>query len=246
MARPASIPALRRRRIDRIDDRLLRLLNQRAELALAIATQKQHRNTSIFAPAREKRIFERADAQQRRPARRRASLPRSSARSSPPACHSKSSCASPSSDRSAPSRIRRCASSSARAPKLCRSIPSPRSSTRSSTSAPTTASCRWRTPPKAWCRHARPLRQLATHYQCRNRSCASSNACCRAAAAGAIECSASCRTRSRSDNAGNGWRSICPACRRSRWRVMRTRRELAQREARVAAIAGRSPPSASG
>lgn len=58
MARPASIPALRRR-IDRIDDRLLRLLNQRAELAMAIATQKQHRNASIFAPAREKSVLAR-------------------------------------------------------------------------------------------------------------------------------------------------------------------------------------------
>jgi chorismate mutase / prephenate dehydratase len=56
MARPASIPALRRR-IDRIDDRLLRLLNQRARVVMAIAKQKHRSNASIYVPAREKGVL---------------------------------------------------------------------------------------------------------------------------------------------------------------------------------------------
>jgi len=58
MLRKASIPALRRQ-IDRIDDQLLRLLNRRAELALAIAVQKARSNSGVYAPAREKGVLAR-------------------------------------------------------------------------------------------------------------------------------------------------------------------------------------------
>jgi chorismate mutase/prephenate dehydratase len=58
MLRKASIPALRRQ-IDRIDDQLLRLLNRRAELALAIAEQKARSNSGVYAPAREKGVLAR-------------------------------------------------------------------------------------------------------------------------------------------------------------------------------------------
>src|ERR1043166_8966527 len=52
MSRKASIPALRRH-IDRIDDQILRLLNQRAHLAVAIAEQKARTNSGVYAAARE-------------------------------------------------------------------------------------------------------------------------------------------------------------------------------------------------
>src|SRR5215470_16183215 len=58
MIRKASIPALRRQ-IDRIDDQLLRLLNRRAGLAVAIAEQKARSNSSVYAPAREKGVLAR-------------------------------------------------------------------------------------------------------------------------------------------------------------------------------------------
>jgi chorismate mutase/prephenate dehydratase len=58
MLRKASIPALRRQ-IDRIDDQLLRLLNRRAELALAIAEQKARSNSGVYAPGREKGVLAR-------------------------------------------------------------------------------------------------------------------------------------------------------------------------------------------
>jgi chorismate mutase/prephenate dehydratase len=53
-----SLPALRRR-IDRIDDRVLHLLNQRAELALAIAAHKARNNAGVYAPGREKNVLAR-------------------------------------------------------------------------------------------------------------------------------------------------------------------------------------------
>ncbi len=56
MPRKASISALRRH-IDRIDDQLLRLLNQRADLALAIAEQKARTNSNVYAPGREKGVL---------------------------------------------------------------------------------------------------------------------------------------------------------------------------------------------
>ncbi len=58
MPRPGSIPAIRRQ-IDRIDDQLLRLLNRRAQLALAVGAQKQRRRTAIYAPAREHGVLAR-------------------------------------------------------------------------------------------------------------------------------------------------------------------------------------------
>ena len=58
MARKASLTALRQR-IDRTDDLLLRLLNRRASLALAVAAQKKRRNHSIYAPGREKAVLAR-------------------------------------------------------------------------------------------------------------------------------------------------------------------------------------------
>jgi len=58
MIRKASIPALRRQ-IDRIDDQLLRLLNRRAAVALAIAEQKARSNSGVYAPAREKGVLAR-------------------------------------------------------------------------------------------------------------------------------------------------------------------------------------------
>src|SRR5438552_1684630 len=56
MPRKASIPALRRH-IDRIDDRILRLLNERAALAVAIAEQKARTNSSVYAPGRERGVL---------------------------------------------------------------------------------------------------------------------------------------------------------------------------------------------
>ncbi len=66
MVRKASIPALRRQ-IDRIDDQLLRLLNRRAELAIAIAEQKARSNSSVYAPAREKAVLARLTGANRGP-----------------------------------------------------------------------------------------------------------------------------------------------------------------------------------
>lgn len=62
MPRSASIPALRRQ-IDRIDDQLLRLLNRRARIALAVAAQKQRSRTAIYAPGREQSILARVARQ---------------------------------------------------------------------------------------------------------------------------------------------------------------------------------------
>jgi chorismate mutase/prephenate dehydratase len=53
-----SILALRRQ-IDRIDDAVLRLLNRRARLAIAIAEQKARDNSGVYAPAREKGVLAR-------------------------------------------------------------------------------------------------------------------------------------------------------------------------------------------
>jgi chorismate mutase / prephenate dehydratase len=58
MLRKASIPSLRRR-IDRIDDQLLRLLNRRARVALDIAAQKARTNSGVYAPSREKAVLAR-------------------------------------------------------------------------------------------------------------------------------------------------------------------------------------------
>jgi chorismate mutase/prephenate dehydratase len=45
--------------IDRIDDQVLALLNERAKIALAIGRQKRRRAKDLFSPARERQIFDR-------------------------------------------------------------------------------------------------------------------------------------------------------------------------------------------
>ena len=58
LARATSIDALRAH-IDRIDEQLLALLNERARLAMRIGERKRHTRASIYTPDREKRIFQR-------------------------------------------------------------------------------------------------------------------------------------------------------------------------------------------
>src|SRR5258705_8964072 len=58
MPRPATIAALRRQ-IDRLDDRVLELLNRRARLAQAIGSAKARARASVYAPAREKQVLAR-------------------------------------------------------------------------------------------------------------------------------------------------------------------------------------------
>lgn len=48
-----------RERIDRLDDELLRIFNERARLALAIGEIKRRLGRPIYDPSREKRIFAR-------------------------------------------------------------------------------------------------------------------------------------------------------------------------------------------
>lgn len=48
-----------RENIDRLDSELLRIFNERAQLALAIGEIKKGLNLPVYDPAREKRIFER-------------------------------------------------------------------------------------------------------------------------------------------------------------------------------------------
>ncbi len=47
-----------RKKIDEIDDRIIRLLNERANAALAIGKLKEKANARVYAPEREKQIFE--------------------------------------------------------------------------------------------------------------------------------------------------------------------------------------------
>lgn len=58
MSRASSIDALRSK-IDRIDERLLALLNRRARLAIEVGRCKSDSGRSLYAPEREKRILER-------------------------------------------------------------------------------------------------------------------------------------------------------------------------------------------
>jgi chorismate mutase/prephenate dehydratase len=58
MPRKTSVATLRRQ-IDRIDDRLLDLLNARAALALRIGAQKARTNAGVYDPAREKAVLAR-------------------------------------------------------------------------------------------------------------------------------------------------------------------------------------------
>ena len=46
-----------RKRIDLLDDVLLRIFNERARLALEIGHLKKELNLPVFDPSREKRIF---------------------------------------------------------------------------------------------------------------------------------------------------------------------------------------------
>ena len=48
-----------RREIDRLDDELLRIFNDRAALALAIGEIKKDLGLPVYDPQREKRIFDR-------------------------------------------------------------------------------------------------------------------------------------------------------------------------------------------
>jgi chorismate mutase len=48
-----------RKRIDLLDDVLLRIFNERARLALEIGHVKKERGMPVYDPAREKRIFAR-------------------------------------------------------------------------------------------------------------------------------------------------------------------------------------------
>jgi chorismate mutase/prephenate dehydratase len=61
VARAALIDALRAN-IDRIDEQLLALLNQRARVVMRIGERKRHAQAAIFIPDREKRIFQRLAA----------------------------------------------------------------------------------------------------------------------------------------------------------------------------------------
>ena len=58
MPRPATIAALRRQ-IDRLDDRMLALLNRRARLVQAIGAAKSMTRTPVYAPGREKDVLAR-------------------------------------------------------------------------------------------------------------------------------------------------------------------------------------------
>jgi chorismate mutase len=48
-----------RKRIDLLDDVLLRIFNERARLALEIGRRKKEEGLPVYDPAREKRIFSR-------------------------------------------------------------------------------------------------------------------------------------------------------------------------------------------
>src|SRR5258706_11027938 len=66
MPRPATIAALRRQ-IDRLDDRVLELLNRRARLAQAAGSAKARARASVYAPAREKQVLARLSGANRGP-----------------------------------------------------------------------------------------------------------------------------------------------------------------------------------
>src|SRR5262249_56447501 len=54
----ASLTTIRRR-IDRIDDQLLRLLNRRARLVLAVGAHKQRERAAVYVPDRERAVLSR-------------------------------------------------------------------------------------------------------------------------------------------------------------------------------------------
>jgi chorismate mutase len=51
-----------RKEIDRLDNELLRIFNERAALALQIGEIKKQRGLAVYDPDREKRIFDRMQA----------------------------------------------------------------------------------------------------------------------------------------------------------------------------------------
>ncbi|MGN0849161.1 MAG: chorismate mutase, partial [Victivallaceae bacterium] len=51
-----------RKEIDRIDDEILKLLNQRCELVRSIGALKEENGTPVFVPEREREIFNRLDS----------------------------------------------------------------------------------------------------------------------------------------------------------------------------------------
>ncbi len=57
----------RRKRIDEIDEQLLKLLNERAECALAIGREKARQGLPIHSPEREEEVLARLEAQNRGP-----------------------------------------------------------------------------------------------------------------------------------------------------------------------------------
>jgi chorismate mutase/prephenate dehydratase len=68
LPRATSIDALRAH-IDRIDEKLLTLLSQRARLAVAIGEHKRRTQNSVYTPGREKRILQQLLANNRGPLR---------------------------------------------------------------------------------------------------------------------------------------------------------------------------------
>lgn len=56
-----------RRRIDEIDEQLVRLLNARAECALAIGREKRVLGLEVYQPAREKDVLEHVQTVNRGP-----------------------------------------------------------------------------------------------------------------------------------------------------------------------------------
>lgn len=67
MADPSDPLAPLREEIDRIDSDVLRLLNRRAECALAIGEIKKQNNQPIHVPERERHVLDRMAAENRGP-----------------------------------------------------------------------------------------------------------------------------------------------------------------------------------
>ena len=75
----------KRAQIDRTDDEILRLLNQRARLVGEVATLKEQLQVPFYVPSRERQIAERLSASNPGPFPTEAIRARSSRRSSAPA-----------------------------------------------------------------------------------------------------------------------------------------------------------------
>ena len=65
-AAPSDLNALRRR-IDELDEDLVRLLNERAACALAIGEAKQAQGMAIYQPEREREVLEHVERLNRGP-----------------------------------------------------------------------------------------------------------------------------------------------------------------------------------